>query len=116
MTPPIRISRACRPARSRPRNPAATRATPRSTATLASPRAQKLPWQLHYPSLVVQLLLRECCTTLDAKGTDIYMKVNKSDRLGLLTVIGYEETIPSHFTSDSSAFLQTSLQSVIIDI
>ena len=44
------------------------------------------------------------------------MKVNKSDRLGLLTVIGYEETIPSHFTSDSSAFLQTSLQSVIIDI
>src|SRR5258708_15415050 len=85
MTPPIRFSRAYRPARSQPRNLAATRATPRSTATQDSPRAQKLPWELRYPSSAVRSLLLECGTTLGAKDVIIYIEVKKPDRLQLCT-------------------------------
>ena len=81
MTPLIRSSLACRLARLQPRNPAATRAMPRSPATLAYPQPQKLPWGFHCPSLVLHSLLRERGTTIGAKDIEIY--IEKLDPFGL---------------------------------
>jgi hypothetical protein len=104
MIPPIRSSRACRLARSKPRNPVAIRATPRSNATtLASPRAQKLPWELRYPSLAVRSLLRESGTTLGAKGSVIDVKLEKLDRPGPRTTIRRDDIL--------TFYIQTHLQS-----
>ena len=97
MIPPIRSSRACRTARSQPRNPAATLAMPRSNATLASPRAQRLPWELRYPSLAVRPLLRESGTTLGVKGSALRLKLKKVDRLGPRTAIRRDDILTFTF-------------------
>jgi hypothetical protein len=109
MIPRIRSSRACRPVRSKPRNPAATRATLRSNATLVvSPRAQMLPWELRYPLLAVWSLLRESGTTLGAKDSVLHIKHKRLDRLGPL----YDHTkrrYPHILHSDSPAYILTNV-------